>query len=167
MAKINVITIDTYQRGDSAVLPWTLQYVDADGQTHPKNLAGYKAALTISPTEYSQIDNDEGNGTSGAAIGYSSVPENTTYAKVDVDCDDSTQMHGISPSQGKILFDLHKQMMWLEPGSYWIDIVLENKVNKRTHTYAIGKIEIQGHPTNRLTTDAVDSYGDVTSEGDV
>lgn len=160
MAKINTITIDTYQRGDSAVLPWYLKYVDSQGQQQPKNLAGYKAALTISKSEYSMDTTDVSGG--GAAIGY-----NNTFAVVNVDCDNPSQMHGISPAQGKILFDLHKQMMWLEPGTYWIDIVLENKTNKRTHTYAIGKIELQGHPTNRLTTDAVDSYGDVTSEGDV
>lgn len=163
MGKINTITIDTYQRGDSAVLPWHLQYADAQGNVHSKNLTGYRAALTISSSEYTTSPDDVTvTGGKSAAKGY-----NDTYAVVNVDCDNSTQMHGISPTEGKILFDLHKQMMWLTPGAYWIDIVLENKTNKRTHTYAIGKIEIQGHPTNRLTTDAVDSYGDVQSEGDV
>lgn len=164
MAKINTITIDTYQRGDSAVLPWSLQYVDENGETKPKNLTGYIAALTISPTIYTKSaddvtpDEDERS----AAIGYNDTP-----CVVTVDCDDREQMHGLKAEDGKILFDLHKQMMWLDPGVYFIDIVLENKETKRTRTYAIGKIEIQGHPTNRLTTDEVDSYSDIESEGDL
>lgn len=164
MAKINVITIDTYQRGDSAVLPWTLQYADAEGEIHPKNLTGFRAALTISASEYTHSVDDVTPDDRGraAAVGY-----NDTKAVVNVDCDNSIDMHGLDPANGKILFDLHKQMMWLEPGEYWISITIENKINKRTHTYAIGKIAIQGHPTNRLTTDAVDSYGDVRSEEDV
>ena len=164
MAKINAITIDTYQRGDSAVLPWTLQYADIDGNVHPKDLSGCRAALTISAHEFTHSIDDitpDAQGKS-AALGY-----NNNYAVVNVDCDSPLEMHGLDPAEGKILFDLHKQMMWLEPGEYWISITIENKISKRTHTYAIGKIGIQGHPTNRLTTDAVDSYGDVRSEEDV
>lgn len=164
MAKINTITIDTYQRGDSCVLPWSLQYADEEGVVHAKSLVGCRVALTISATDYTHSVNDitrDAQGR-GSAIGY-----NETFAVVNVDCDDPTQMHGLDPAGGKVLFDLHKQMMWLEPGTYFGDIVVENKTNKRAHTYAIFKLEIQGHSTNRLTTDAVDSYGDVYSEGDV
>lgn len=164
MAKITAINIDTFQRGDSNVLPWTLQRQDSEGNLSPFNLTGYKAALTISKAEFSDSYNDVDLDTSGrgAARGYGGQS-----AVVDVDCDSTADMHGIDPSEGKILFDLHKQNMWIAPGDYYLDVVLENKTTKRTHTYVIGKISIQGHPTNRLTTDAPDTFEDVQNPEDV
>lgn len=164
MARIEEITIDTLQRGDSSVLPWQLLRQVDEETTEPFDLTGYKAALTVSKHQWTESINDTEPDVSGrsAAKGFGDQ-----YAIVDVDCDSTSDMHGQDPQDGKILFDLHKQNMWVEPGEYYCDIVLENKTNHRTHTYAIGKITIQGHPTNRLTTDAPDSYSDVTDAEDV
>lgn len=164
MSKITNITIDTFQRGDSSVLPWVLQRQDAEGNLTPFNFTGYRAALTISKSEWTNSMDDISldDAKRGAAKGFGEQ-----YAIVDVDCDNPIEMHGIDPTEGKILFDLHKQNMWITPGDYYLDVVIENKTNLRTHTYVIGKISIQGHPTNRLTTDSPDTYYDVTDPEDV
>lgn len=164
MAKLTTINIDTFQRGDSSVLPWVLQRQDAEGNLTPFNLTGYRAALTISKAEYTDSYDDV---TADAANRRAAVGYNDQYAIVNVDCDSSQDMHGISPTEGKILFDLHKQNMWITPGNYFVDVVLENKTNYRTHTYVIGKIVIQGHPTNRFTTDTTDNFYDVSEPEDV
>lgn len=153
MAKLNVIKLDAHPRGDSGVLRWSWVKENADGTKTALSLAGYKAAMTV---KAAQSDTDADDLT--AVEGYDS-----TLWKVDVDCDDSTQMHGIDPAEGMILFEMPKQANWVNPGTYYIDIVVENKASHRTTTVCLGQIEIQGHPTNRLTTDAPDTYDDLES----
>lgn len=152
MAKINVVKLDSHPRGDSGVLRWSWVKKEQDGTTRALSLVGYKAALTVkSPVYDSDADDDS------AVEGY-----NNALWRIDVDCDNSTQMHGIDPAEGMILFAMPKQANWVTPGTYNIDIVVENKASHRTTTVFIGQIEIQGHPTNRLTTDAPDDYSDIT-----
>lgn len=152
MGKINSVKLDSHPRGDSGVLRWSWVKKESDGTTRTLSLAGYKAALTVkSPLNDDSVDD------STAVSGYNNV-----LWKVDVDCDDSTQMHGIDPANGMILFAMPKQANWIEPGTYNIDIVVENKASHRTTTVFIGTIEIQGHPTNRLTTDTPDDFSDIT-----
>lgn len=152
MGKINTLKLDSHPRGDSGVLRWSWVKKESDGTTRSLSLVGYKAALTVKSPVYDDSVDD-----STAASGYNNV-----LWKIDVDCDDSTQMHGIDPANGMILFAMPKQANWVEPGTYNIDIVVENKASHRTTTVFLGTIEIQGHPTNRLTTDAPDDFSDIT-----
>ena len=152
MGKINVVTLDGHPRGDSGVLRWSWVKKEANNTTTPLSLVGYKVSLTVKANQY---DTDADDDT--AAAGY----DNALW-RVDIDCDNSTDMHGINPALGKVLFPMPKQATWLTPGVYWIDIVVENKSSYRTTTVFMGKIEIQGHPTNRRTTDHVDSFTDIT-----
>lgn len=152
MGKINSVKLDSHPRGDSGVLRWSWVKKESDGTTRTLSLVGYKAALTVkSPLNDDSVDD------STAVSGYNNV-----LWKVDVDCDDPTQMHGIDPANGMILFAMPKQANWVEPGTYNIDIVVENKSSHRTTTVFIGTIEIQGHPTNRFTTDIPDDFSDIT-----
>ncbi len=152
MGKINSVKLDSHPRGDSGVLRWSWVKKESDGTLRTLSLVGYKAALTVkSPLNDDSVDD------STAVSGYNNV-----LWKVDVDCDDATQMHGIDPANGMILFAMPKQANWVEPGTYNIDIVVENKASHRTTTVFIGTIEIQGHPTNRFTTDAPDDFSDIT-----
>ena len=152
MGKINTLKLDSHPRGDSGVLRWSWVKKESDGTTRTLSLVGYKAALTVKSPVYDDSVDD-----STAASGYNNV-----LWKIDVDCDDSAQMHGIDPANGMILFAMPKQANWVEPGTYNIDIVVENKASHRTTTVFLGTIEIQGHPTNRLTTDTPDDFSDVT-----
>lgn len=152
MAKIATIKLDAHPRGDSGILRWSWVKRESDGTDTPISLVGYKAALTVKAPVWDTDENDL-----SAVKGY-----NDTLWKVDVDCDDPTQMHGIDPTLGMILFAMPKQANWITPGTYSIDIVVENKTSHRTTTCMVGTIEIQGHPTNRLTTDIADDYSDIT-----
>lgn len=159
MAKLNVIKLDAHPRGDSGVIRWSWVKKESDGTLTPLSLVGYKAALTVKAKQWDRITTDIGSEEEGpsAVEGYDG-----TLWKIDVDCDDSTQMHGIDPAEGMILFEMPKQANWIEPGTYFMDIVVENKSSHRTTTVMLGTIEIQGHPTNRLTTDTPDTYDDIT-----
>lgn len=152
MGKINTLKLDSHPRGDSGVLRWSWVKKESDGTTRALSLVGYKAALTVKSPVYDDSTDD-----STAASGYNNV-----LWKIDVDCDNPTQMHGIDPANGMILFAMPKQANWVEPGTYNIDIVIENKASHRTTTVFLGTIEIQGHPTNRLTTDTPDDFSDIT-----
>ena len=152
MGKINSVKLDSHPRGDSGVLRWSWVKKESDGTTRTLSLVGYKAALTVKAPVHDDSADD-----STAVSGYNNV-----LWKVDVDCDDATQMHGIDPANGMILFAMPKQANWVEPGTYNIDIVVENKSSHRTTTVFIGTIEIQGHPTNRFTTDTPDDFSDIT-----
>lgn len=155
MAKLNSIKIDTHPRGDSGILRWSWVKQEADGSMTPLSLVGYKVAMTVKAQDWDMSPNDiEGAST---AVGYNDI-----LWMIDIDCDNPNEMHGLDPSAGKVLFAMPKQANWIEPGTYYVDIVVENKVSKRTTTVLSGTIEIQGHPTNRLTTDAPDTYGDIT-----
>lgn len=158
MPKLNVFKWDNLIRGDSAGVAWKVSYRDSSGDLHPKSLVGYTAALTLKPTEYDNSVTDVISDEKGrkAAEGFEGQ-----LAICNVDCDVPEEMHYIDPAEGRILFDLHKQAMWLNPGTYYMDIVLENKSSHRTHTYVMAKVEVQGHPTNRLTTDTPDTFDDV------
>lgn len=152
MGKINSVKLDSHPRGDSGVLRWSWVKKESDGTVRTLSLVGYKAALTVkSPLNDDSVDD------STAVSGYNNV-----LWKVDVDCDDATQMHGIDPVNGMILFAMPKQANWVEPGTYNLDIVVENKSSHRTTTVFMGTIEIQGHPTNRFTTDIPDDFSDIT-----
>lgn len=154
MAKLSTIKIDTHPRGDSGILRWSWVKKQEDGSTTPLSLIGYKVALTVKSQQWDMSADDiEGAST---ATGY-----NDTKWLINIDCDDPTQMHGLNPADGKVMFDFHKQASWVEPGTYWLDIVVENKSSHKTTTVLLGQIEIQGHPTNRLTTDAPDSFDDI------
>lgn len=152
MAKLNTIKLDAHPRGDSGVLRWSWKKKEEDGTLRTLSLVGYKAALTVKAQDWDEEADD-----SSAAEGYNGVKW-----RVDVDCDNSTQMHGIDPREGMILFEMPKQANWIEPGTYNLDIVVENKTSHRTTTVVLGTIDIQGHPTNRLTTDTPDSFNDIT-----
>lgn len=155
MAKLTTIKIDTHPRGDSGMLRWSIVRQQADGSTVPLSLVGYKVAMTIKTKQWdSSADDIEGSDT---AVGYNDQRWMTT-----IDCDNPSEMHGLNPADGKILFDMPKQANWVDPGTYWMDIVIENKASHRTTTVFLGQIEIQGHPTNRLTTDTPDSFTDIT-----
>lgn len=158
MGKLNTVKLDTLPRGDSGLLRWSWVKREEDGSTRPLSLVGYKAALTVKAKEYDDVPDDSMDeyGTESAVIGY-----NNTEWKIDVDCDDPTQMHGIDPAEGMILFTMPKQANWIKPGTYFIDIVVENKTSHRTTTVMVGTIDIQGHPTNRLTTDTPDTFDDI------
>lgn len=154
MAKLNVIKIDTHPRGDSGLLRWSIVKRQADGTTAPLSLVGYKVALTVKEKQWdSSPDDIEGSDT---ATGYNGQRWMTT-----IDCDNAGEMHNLDPAEGKVLFEFPKQANWIDPGTYWMDIVIENKASRRTTTVFLGQIEIQGHPTNRLTTDAPDSFSDI------
>ena len=154
MGKLNVIKIDTHPRGDSGLLRWSIVRRQADGSTAPMSLAGYKVALTVKEKQWDNAPDDmEGSET---ARGYEGQLWMTT-----IDCDNSVEMHGIKPEEGKVLFEFPKQTNWVEPGTYWMDIVIENKASRRTTTVFLGQLEVQGHPTNRLTTDAPDTFDDI------
>lgn len=153
MAKLNVIKLDAHPRGDSGVIRWSWVKQNSDNTTTPLSLVGYKASLTVKAEQFdSDVDDDS------AVAGY-----NDTLWRIDVDCDDSTDMHGIDPANGMILFEMPKQANWIEPGTYYMDIVVENKSSHRTTTVMLATLEIQGHPTNRLTTDTPDDYSDLES----
>lgn len=152
MGKINTLKLDSHPRGDSGVLRWSWVKKESNGTTRPLSLVGYKAALTVKSPVY-DIDADDDS----AVEGY-----NNALWRIDIDCDDTDDMHGIDPANGMILFAMPKQANWIEPGTYNIDIVVENKASHRTTTVFLGTIEIQGHPTNRLTTDAPDDFSDIT-----
>lgn len=164
MARLQTLKWDNLIRGDSSAVAWQIKYRDKNGDLQPKSLVGYKAALTIKQKEWDNSYTDIIPDPSGskAAEGYDGA-----LAVINIDCDDEEQMHYIPPEQGRILFDLHKQAMWLTPGSYYLDIVLENKASKRTHTYVLATLTVQGHPTNRLTTDDPDTYDDVRTPEEV
>lgn len=151
MTKIQKIKLGSHPRGDSGFIRWSWKKQGSNGELTKLSLVGYKASLTVKQAEHDSVTNDSGDG-EGAVKGF-----NNTEWKVDIDCDNPTQMRGINPTEGQILFPIHKQATWLEPGTYNVDIVLENKASKATTTVMIGEIEIQGHPTNRLTTDAPDN----------
>lgn len=153
MAKLNVIKLEAHPRGDSGVIRWSWVKNNSDGTTTVLSLAGYKAALTVKAGQYDDEATDD-----SAVAGY-----NNTLWRIDVDCDDLDDMHGIDPSNGMILFEMPKQANWIAPGTYYMDIVVENKASHRTTTVFLGQIEIQGHPTNRLTTDTPDTYDDLES----
>ena len=152
MGKLNVVKLDSHPRGDSGVLRWSWVKKNQDGTTSVLSLAGYKVALTVKSPVYDMDTADN-----SAVEGY-----NSTLWRIDIDCDNSTQMHGIDPAEGMVLFAMPKQANWVTPGTYNIDIVVENKSSHRTTTVFLGQIEIQGHPTNRLTTDTPDDYSDIT-----
>lgn len=152
MGKLNVITLDSHPRGDSGVLRWSWVKKQQNNTTTPLSLVGYKVSLTVKSVQSdSDVDDDT------AAGGY-----NDALWRVDIDCDNSTDMHGLDPAEGRVLFPMPKQATWIEPGTYWIDIVVENKASYRATTVFLGKIEVQGHPTNRRTTDHADSFTDIT-----
>lgn len=153
MAKLNTIKLDTHPRGDSGVIRWSWVKKESDGTLTPLSLVGYKVAMTVKSSVYDMSADD-----STASSGY----DNALW-KIDIDCDNPTDMHGIDPAEGKVLFAMPKQANWITPGTYNIDIVVENKTSHRTTTVMLGTIEIQGHPTNRLTTDTPDSYSDLES----
>lgn len=152
MGKLNVVTLDMHPRGDSGVLRWSWVKKESDGTTRALSLAGYKLALTVKAPQHDLDELDD-----SAVMGY-----NDALWRVDIDCDNPTDMHGINPTSGQAIFPMPKQATWIEPGTYYIDIVAENKSSHRTTTVFLGKIEIQGHPTNRLTTDQSDSFTDIT-----
>lgn len=151
MGKLNIVKLDSHPRGDSGVLRWSWVKKESDGSTRALSLVGYKVALTVKMPLYDEepLDNE-------AASGY-----NETLWRIDIDCDNQEEMHGIDPSLGMVLFAMPKQATWVNPGTYNMDIVVENKSSKRTTTVFLGQIEIQGHPTNRLTTDFPDSFDDI------
>lgn len=151
MAKVNKVNIGSFMRGDSAVIPWAWKKRGEDGQLTPLSLRGYKASMTIKSEASDYSVDDEENSTTPK--GY-----NNTYFKIDVDCDNSVQMHGVSPDKGEVLFHLPKQATWVDPAPYQVDIVVQNKSSRWTTTVFSGQLEIIGHPTNRLTTDAPDSW---------
>lgn len=152
MGKINQVKLDSHPRGDSGVLRWSWVKKESDGSTRALSLVGYKVALTVKRALW-----DEDAADDSAVSGY----DNALW-RIDIDCDDSTQMHGIDPANGMVLFAMPKQANWVEPGTYNIDIVVENKSSHRTTTVFLGTIDIQGHPTNRLTTDIPDTFDDIT-----
>lgn len=153
MAKINTIKLDTHPRGDSGIIRWSWVKKEEDGTLTPLSLVGYKVAMTVKQKDWDSSSDD-----TSAVKGY-----NNTLWKIDIDCDDTEQMHGLDPTEGKVLFEMPKQANWVTPGTYHLDIVVENKSSHRTTTVMLGTIEIQGHPTNRLTTDTPDSYDDLES----
>ena len=146
MGKLNVVSLDAHPRGDSGVLRWSWVKKESDNTTTALSLVGYKVSLTVKANQYDSDENDD-----SAVEGY----DNTL-------CDNSTDMHGLDPAEGKVLFPMPKQATWITPGTYWIDIVVENKASYRTTTVFLGKIEVQGHPTNRRTTDHTDDFSDIT-----
>ena len=87
MGKINTLKLDSHPRGDSGVLRWSWVKKESDGTTRALSLVGYKAALTVKSPVYDDSVDD-----STAASGYNNV-----LWKIDVDCDNPTQMHGIDP----------------------------------------------------------------------
>ena len=107
--------------------------------------------MTFKNHLYDQSTDDETEDTNGKTTlkGF-----NNKLFKIDIDCDDPTQMSGIDPAKGEVLFKIPKQATWVEPGKYHWDIVVENKTSKITTTLAKGTMEIVGHATNRLTTDS-------------
>ena len=151
MAKISTVKLGSHPRGDSGILRWSWGKKEGDGTTTPLSLVGYTAAMTVKKPVWDLNVTDL-----TAVEGYDDV-----LWKIDVDCDDSEQMHGIDPANGMILFEMPKQANWIDPGTYNIDIVVENKYSHRTTTVMVGTIEIQGHPTNRLTTDYPDTQLDL------
>lgn len=156
MAKLNTkVSIGSFIRGDSAVIPWSWKKKSQTGELSAVSLAGYKAALTVKNSNYDKSVDDINpqDGIGGAVKGY-----NETILKVDIDCDNPAEMSNIDPTTGEIHFHLPKQAMWLDEGDYNVDIVVENKASKWTTTVFIGTLSIIGHPTNRLTTDAPDRY---------
>lgn len=156
MALVNrKLSIGSFMRGDSAVIPWSWKKKGDGGELTPISLAGYKVSLTVKGSEYdlSVDDITPINGVESTVKGY-----NDNYLKVDIDCDNPTEMSNMDPALGEVHFHLPKQAMWLEPGDYSVDIVVENKASKWTTTVLMGTLTIIGHPTNRLTTDAPDRY---------
>lgn len=151
MAQINTINLDAHPRGDSGLIRWSWVKKNADGSTTPISLVGYRASFTCKSAVYDDEADD-----SSAVEGY----ENALW-KVDVDCDDPDQMHGIDPATGMCMFEIPKQATWTEPGQYNCDIVVENKSSHRTTTCMVGTITVQGHPTNRLTTDYPDTFDNI------
>lgn len=151
MAKLNSIKLDVHPRGDSGVLRWSWVKRNSDNTTTPLSLVGYLVAFTVKAQQFDTSASDD-----SAAKGYNDALWRTT-----IDCDDPDQMHGIDPTNGMCLIVFPKQANWINPGTYNFDIVVENKYSHRTTTVALGTIEIQGHPTNRLTTDAPDTFDDI------
>lgn len=151
MAQLTELNLNTFVRGDSSVLRWSWVKQEAGGGTTPLSLVGYKVALTVKTSQYDSSVDD-----STAVQGSDNV-----LFKIDVDCDNPEDMHGIDPTLGQIVFPLSKKATWIAPGTYYIDIVVENKSSHRTQTVMYGKLNIQGHPTNRLTTDETDTFEDL------
>ena len=151
MAKLNPIKLDVHPRGDSGVLRWSWVKKESNGSTSALSLAGYVIAFSVKPNVFDSDKDDD-----SVAKGY-----NNTLWRTTIDCDDPTQMHGIDPAEGMALIPFPKQANWIAPGTYNFDIVVENKYSHRTTTVALGTIEIQGHPTNRLTTDTPDTFDDL------
>ncbi len=154
MAKLATIKLDSHPRGDSGVIRWSWVKQNDDGSTTPLSLVGYKVAMTIKADQWDNSPDDIADSTT--AEGY-----NNQLWMITIDCDNPTEMHNIDPSLGQVLFEMPKQANWIDPGVYWMDIVVENKSSHRTTTCVLGQIEIQGHPTNRLTTDTPDSYANI------
>lgn len=144
MPQLTSIQLNQHQRGDSGIIPWSWTRLDEQGNEHPVSLAGYKVSMTFKNNKYDDSINDE-----TVLKGF-----NNQQFKIDIDCDDPTQMSGIDPAKGEVLFKIPKQATWVEPGKYNWDIVVENKTSKITTTLAKGTMEIVGHTTNRLTTDS-------------
>lgn len=151
MPQLTPIRLNQHQRGDSGIIPWSWTRIDEQGVEHPVSLVGYKVSMTFKNHLYDQSTDDETEDTNGKTTlkGF-----NNKLFKIDIDCDDSTQMSGIDPAKGEVLFKIPKQATWVEPGKYHWDIVVENKTSKITTTLAKGTMEIVGHATNRLTTDS-------------
>lgn len=158
MGKLTVVNLDSHPRGDSGILRWSWVKKEADGSLTPLSLVGYKAALTVKAKDWDSSYDDEtpDDEMSTTVAGYNGV-----LWKIDIDCDNQTDMSGIDPTLGQILWKMPKQANWINPGKYFIDIVVENKSSHQTTTVMLGQIEIQGHPTNRLATDIPDTFDNI------
>lgn len=148
MANVQSVNLGTFMRGDSAVLDWSLQKQNEDGTTSPMSLKGYQLACTVKASEYDSTT-DDSTAVQGA---------NKKIWKVDIDCDDTTQNGGFQPEEGKCRIPLSKNSTWTNPMKLYVDIVLEDKVTHITQTMMNGTLTVQGHPTNRLSTDNEDIF---------
>lgn len=151
MSQLTELNLNTFVRGDSSVLRWSWVRKNSDGTTTPLSLVGYKVALTVKNNNFDMDEKDD-----TAVTGESGI-----LFRMDVDCDNAEDMHGLDPKAGEIAFPISKKALWITPGSYYLDIVVENKASHRTTTVALGKFSVQGHPTNRLSTDEADTFDDL------
>lgn len=151
MVKLAETNAGTLVRGDSSVWRWTWKRQMTDGSLQTLSLKGYKVAFTVKSAIYDAIEDD-----STAASGHMQV-----LFRQDIDCDNPADMHNIDPDEGYVLLSIPKKSTWVAPGQYYYDIVVENKASHRTQTVFYGKLEIQGHPTNRFTTDNYDTFEDL------
>ena len=150
MAKLNTIKLEAHPRGDSGVIRWSWVKKGESGDLTPLSLVGYQAALTVKQQLYDMDEDDE-----RAAKGNDDV-----LFRITVDCDNPEEMHSIDPTLGQIMFEIPKKATWLIPGTYYMDIVVENKASHKTTTVMLATLEIQGHPTNRFTSDTADVEGE-------